>query len=130
MENLAENILNAIVVARDNDAVRNMPIFAGDVYHIHVPATEDEARAVVQEQNGGWDGVPTEEGMVLSVTALTRGGNGLNLQGATRQARLGEMLAHGNDGHVALRVVRVNQRMAFSDEGQAQARNYYFFAYA
>ena len=130
MENLAENILRAITVSRDNDAVRNMPVFAGDVYHIHVPTTEDEARALVQPQEGGWDGVPTEEGMVLSVTSLTRNGNGLNLNGDTRQVRLGDMLAHGNDGRIALRVTRVQQRMGFSEEGQPQTRNYYFFAFA
>ena len=130
MENLAENIVNAIVVTRDNEAIRNMPIFAGDVFHIHVPTTEDEAKALVQQQEGGWDGVPTEEGMVLSVTSLTRNGNGLNLNGDTRQARLGNMLSYNSDGRVALRVTRVQQRMGFSEEGQPQARNYYFFAFA
>lgn len=130
MENLAENILKAITVSRDNDAVRNMPVFAGDVYHIHVPTTEDEARAMVQPQESGWDGVPTEEGLVLSVTSLTRNGNGLNLNGETRSARLGDMLSHGSDGHVALRVTKVSQRMGFSETGQPQSRNYYFFAFA
>lgn len=130
MENLAENIANAIVVSRDNDAVRNMPVFAGDVYHIHVPTSEDEAKKLVVLQEGGWDGIPTEEGMVLSVTSLTRNGNGLNLNGETRQARIVDLLSHGNDGHVALRVEKVSQRMAFSDTGTPQTRNYYFFSFA
>ena len=61
MENLAENIANAIVVSHDNDVVRNMPVFAGDVYHIAIPTNEDEAKKLVVSQESGWDGISTEE---------------------------------------------------------------------
>lgn len=129
MGNLAKNIIEQLNVTHNNE-VRNMPILEGQTYHFVVPQTVAEAKEFIVD-NGTWDGIRTNEGMILSTSSLTRNGNGLGLQASDVRGRIVEICEHADANHVvALRVLKVYTRTGFNEQGQPQARNYYTFAYA
>ena len=130
MAKLDEKVLSKIN-ANHNSEVRNMPIFVGSTFTIKVPTTEAEAEHFTKDQ-GSWDGIQTEEGILLSTTALTRKGNGLELDGKNTNERLISLCNLAKDvagvNLINIQVTKVEQRKSIDPEqGTLQMRNYYFF---
>lgn len=130
MAKLDEKVLSKIN-SNHNSEVRNMPIFVNSTFTIKVPMTEEEA-AIFTKDQGTWDGVQTEEGVLLSTTALTRKGNGLELDGKDTNERLVSFCKLAKEvagiNVVNLQVTKVEQRKSIDPEtGALQMRNYYFF---
>ena len=133
MANLTENqkkVLGSIKLSHNSDA-RNMPITENSVYHITRPETDEDLAKLITNE-GTWDAVNTNEGIRLSVTALTRIGNGLPLNGSTSEDRLKELLSLGEDTNViTLTVTKVANRKALDpNTGNEQMRYYYWFKLA
>lgn len=131
MAKLDENIFKEINV-KHNGNVRNMPIFAGNTFTIKVPTSKEEAKTWAKDQ-GTWDGIQTNEGTLLSTTALTRNGNGLELEGNDTNERLASFCAKytkeiAGVNVVTIKVTKVEQRKSINPEtGEIQMRNYYWF---
>lgn len=130
MAKLDEKVLSKINT-KHNSEVRNMPIFVNSTFTIKVPMTEEEATNFTKDQ-GTWDGVQTEEGVLLSTTALTRKGNGLELEGKDTNERLVSFCKLAKEvagiNVVSIQVTKVEQRKSVDPEtGALQMRNYYFF---
>ena len=120
-----ETALLSTLKALNLGDVRNMPIMAGNTYLVVLP-TDATFKDWVKEQPGGWYGIATQEGITLSVTALTRTGNGISFKSQEVASRLME-LAEMADSVLSLRVTKVSQRNTLSEEGKPQIRNYYTF---
>ena len=130
MAKLDEKVL-AKINTKHNAEARNMPIFANATFTIKVPTTEEEAVNFTKDQ-GTWDGIQTEEGMLLSTTALTRKGNGLELEGNDTNARLVSLCSLAKEiagvNVINIQVTKIEQRKSVDPEtGALQMRNYYFF---
>lgn len=130
MAKLDEKVL-AKINTNHNAETRNMPIFVNATFTIKIPTTEEEAVNFTKDQ-GTWDAIQTEEGMLLSTTALTRKGNGLELDGKDTNERLISLckLAKEVAGIevVTIQVTKVEQRKSIDPNTEGlQMRNYYFF---
>lgn len=128
MSNLNKNNVEALTTklqALNLGNAYSMPITEGNTYHIVLP-TNDTFEDWVKEQTNGWYGITTQEGITLSVQALTRTGNGLSFTRTSVAERLLELVEMA-DSILALRVTKVTQRNAISQEGRPQIRNYYTF---
>lgn len=131
MVNFSKN-LNEILVEYLNantKVARSYPLVPDTLLVFAIPTTDDEAKAWIHTEQGGWNSLHTADERAVSVASIVRMGNGLSYTSGNEVAkRLEEFVSWADaSGNVTLKVKRVDQRQALGDNGEPQMRNYYVF---